>query len=276
MRIYFFLMGKKNFSVCLYAHISPFFNKYLVSQRPGSTVWPLSTCREIFGVLSACAQPWPFNFDPNSGWKLVIIGVHFQIQLSDLGSRPPHRLGSGRGSSGSDEGGWSLNAFLNTCFVLVSCVWPLSWIYSCSDGLLYAWCNVKCTLKPGEGRAGVKPQTCVCLSRIFTNNCSRCYFSFLPSLTCTSAAFLFSYWAERLGEWWAWPWPWAALASMQVWALGGGCRARQMCPEQKHTDVWVRSLLLVTISDQSWWIWLLLACLSHKFPQTCCFCFYKL
>lgn len=126
---------------------SPSFSKYLMSQGPVSTVWSLSTCREIPGILSACAQPWPFNFDPNSGCKPVSISVHFQIQLSDLGSRPCDRLGSGRQSRGLMKKGWFLNAFFHTCFALASSVWSLSWIYSWSDGLLYAWCNVKCILK---------------------------------------------------------------------------------------------------------------------------------
>lgn len=46
----------------------------------------------------------------------------------------------------------------------------------------------------------------------------------LLPLTRSSSAFLLSYWAERLGEWWAWLWPWADLCSRcctGVWPQGG-------------------------------------------------------
>lgn len=87
---------------------------------------------------------------------------------------PPTGWGQADGARGLMKGGWPLNTFLQTCFALFSCVWSLSWRYSCSDGLLYGWCNVKCTLKPGEGRAGVKPQTCVCLRSLSLPGREKC------------------------------------------------------------------------------------------------------
>lgn len=56
---------------------------------------------------------------------------------------------------------------------------------------------------------------------MLTNDCPGCCLLLLSYLTCTSSTFLFPYWAERLGEWWARHWPWAALAPLQVCVLGG-------------------------------------------------------
>lgn len=105
---------------------------------------------------------------------------------------------------------------------------------------------------------------------MLTNDCPGCCLLLLSYLTCTSSTFLFPYWAERLGEWWARHWPWAALAPLQVcvlggvggggWTQGNADVLTHIPTEQKHTVAWARSSLLVIISDQSCWSWLLLAC----------------
>lgn len=106
---------------------------------------------------------------------------------------------------------------------------------------------------------------------ILTNSCSHCYFSLLSSLTCTSSTFLFSYWAERLGEWWVQHWPWAAPASMQVCALRGGCRTRQMCShtlQNKNAPMLEHSLhfwlSFLTSRDESGFCWLVCCIISFR------------
>lgn len=187
-------------------------------------------------------------------WTLTLTqDVRFQIQPSDLGSRCP-----------SEVAGWLSLAGREKCVLLWFKCFSLSGVCDETERCSLMGCiwNNERSTKPNL--AASKPSWSSQTTVLTASS---------PPWP-TSSTLEFSYWAERLGEWWAPQWPWAAPASMQVCVPQAEVLPHPT--EQKHTKAWARSSLLIMVCDQSWWIWLLLACLLHNFPQTCSFCFCKL
>lgn len=166
--------------------------------------------------------------------------------------------------------GASSNFFVCSCFALFC---TLSWPCAVSVGLMYG-CNIPWRQVTVEPQLNLRPVfhiertiyfyglkvsviwgdlfaaaskakqkakfICVETLSFLTNNCYSRSSRFLSSRPAPDQHSCFLT-GQKVGEWQAWHWPWAAPASTQVWALGGGCRARERAQTHRRFSMFLTS-----------------------------------